>query len=299
MGDEPNPPDILYHYCKNEVFLSIIENDEKGRIHLSDLNLSNDSQEGRWVKRVFEKYYRTHGVSENHIDAALREIDLTIDMIGAAGFCMSERDDTLSQWRAYADDGFGVAIGFSAQHFVDVSDIAPKDGRGFRLKKILYKEGEQAAAISEVADKIMSCIKQGWPYSQYRIPQSGSKYNQASSTNNNHELMLYADILLLGKLYTVKNPAFSEEAEWRLVSFIVGRGAEWEPSSDLKSMEFRALRDRIVPFRTLPLRHEGQSPIKRVVLGPRNITPISVVKGFLAKHGHEEVEVVLSEASYR
>lgn len=45
--------------------------------------------------------------------------------------------------------------------------------------------------------------------------------------------------------------------------------------------------------------HEGQSPIRKVVLGPRNITPISVIKGFLAKHGHEDVEVVPSKASYR
>lgn len=107
-------------------------------------------------------------------------------------------------------------------------------------------------------------------------------------------------IFYLLEIYTpLRTPAFSEEAEWRLISIIVGRGAEWEPSSDLKSMEFRALRDRIVPFRAHPLHHEGQSPIKRVVLGPRNITPISVVKGFLAKHGHEDVEVIPSTASYR
>ncbi|CUW37315.1 protein of unknown function [Magnetospirillum sp. XM-1] len=220
-------------------------------------------------------------------------------MIGAAGFCMAERDDTLSQWRAYADDGFGVAIGFSAKHFIDVSDIGPKDGWGFRLRNILYEAGEQAAAISETADKIISYINQGALKQQSRGLLAFTTDAELLATNTLRQSMWRTNIFFLGSLYTVKNPAFSEEAEWRLISIIVGRGAEWEPSSDLKSMEFRALRDRIVPFRPLPLRHEGQSPIKRVVLGPRNITPIPVIKGFLAKHGHENVDVVLSKASYR
>ena len=30
-------------------------------------------------------------------------------------FCMSELPDSLGQWRAYADDGRGVAIGFSRE----------------------------------------------------------------------------------------------------------------------------------------------------------------------------------------
>jgi hypothetical protein len=48
MGDEPDTPDILYHYCSNATFLSIIESNT---IRLSDLSLSNDSQEGRWGRQ--------------------------------------------------------------------------------------------------------------------------------------------------------------------------------------------------------------------------------------------------------
>jgi len=31
--------------------------------------------------------------------------------------CFSAADDLLSQWRAYADDGCGFAIGFNARYF--------------------------------------------------------------------------------------------------------------------------------------------------------------------------------------
>lgn len=203
MGDEPGTPDILYHYCSNATFLSIVESDS---IRLSDLSLSNDSQEGRWVRKVFERYCRAHGVSDDHIDAALRDLDLTIEFIGAAGFCMSGRDDTLSQWRAYADDGFGVAIGFSAKHFVDVSDIGSKDGRGFRLRKILYEEGEQATAISEASDKIISYINRGALKSQYSIPRGPTTDDDILAIKNLRQSMWYANILFLGNLYTIKNP---------------------------------------------------------------------------------------------
>lgn len=295
MGDEPGTPDILYHYCSNATFLSIVESDS---IRLSDLSLSNDSQEGRWVRKVFEEYCTSHGVARHHLDTALGDFDGLLGFIGAVGFCMSEREDALSQWRAYADDGYGMAIGFPTSNFCSLREAQSGESWGFTLNRIAYGAAEQQAAISKTASKIKWYIDNGSLKPQH-LPliglSSDDEINKIKKLRND---MLFSYLFFLPDLYTIKNPAFSEEAEWRLISIFTGKEGPGSPG-DLNSMNYRSLRDRIVPFRDLPLHHEGQSPIKRVVLGPRNITPISVVKGFLAKHGHEDVEVIPSTASYR
>lgn len=99
-------------------------------------------------------------------------------------------------------------------------------------------------------------------------------------------------------LYLIKNETFSEENEWRIISSY-SNNINTDSSNSITKMKFRASHDKIIPYRTLDLTKLDQPIIKRVILGPRNITPISVIKGFLAKHGHDDVEVVLSSATYR
>ena len=55
-------------------------------------------------------------------------------------FCasFSENPDQLSQWRAYAAGGAGVAIGFDSRY------LRPQDvSKGVELRKVVYDEHEQ------------------------------------------------------------------------------------------------------------------------------------------------------------
>lgn len=103
---------------------------------------------------------------------------------------------------------------------------------------------------------------------------------------------------MLPFLYTLKNPGFREEREWRLLSYVTKTSDRVEDSG-LAKMDFYARTDRIVPFRSIRLEEKGIASVVKVVLGPRNITPKETITGALAKQGFKGVEVIRSQASYR
>jgi hypothetical protein len=111
---------------------------------------------------------------------------------------------------------------------------------------------------------------------------------------------------LSSAIYAFKNPAFREEREWRLVSIVTPGNAlsnNVEPSSqtirELPRMNFRAMRDRVVPYMVIDFGGFARGAIAEVYLGPKNITPNRVIWAALLRHGWGEVKVRRSEASYR
>ncbi len=101
---------------------------------------------------------------------------------------------------------------------------------------------------------------------------------------------LHASILsLLPLLYAFKNPTFQEEREWRGGNIVVMTAAPEVKHLDvekrrkeeigwlLHNMDYRALTDRIVPYRSFTLNTKTPA-IREVLLGPRNITPILIVR---------------------
>ena len=108
------PPGILYHYCSNASFLSIVST---RAIWASEFSLSNDRLEGRWIRTVIEESCKDQGLDASQIAIVLKEFDAQASLYGAAGVCLSEDGDQLSQWRAYSTDGAGVSIGFDSSSF--------------------------------------------------------------------------------------------------------------------------------------------------------------------------------------
>src|ERR1700759_4828234 len=110
----------LYHYCPNAAFLSILS---KKEVWASDFSLSNDILEGKWIREVFSEYCTEKGMSSSDKERLLGYLETVISLAGAAGFCLSEEADLLSQWRGYADDGRGVSIGFSKEYFEALGNL--------------------------------------------------------------------------------------------------------------------------------------------------------------------------------
>jgi hypothetical protein len=98
---------------------------------------------------------------------------------------------------------------------------------------------------------------------------------------------------LFPKLYLLKSRAFREEKEWRLLTYAFAIPDKDEPLS------YRPLADRLTPFRSYELLKSTHQAISEVVLGPKHLTPATVVQGFLKRNGFDSVSVRRSEASYR
>lgn len=265
---DPKPPEVLYHYCSNETFLSIIKSEQ---IWLSSLHSSNDTQEGLLIERIVDNLLA-------NADGATEFKKMMFGMYniakaGALGFCLSEKDDLLSQWRGYADDGNGVSIGFSTKYLnlKDTEENVP----GYTLHKVYYEEIEQSRLLSPFVDSIrqLNC-----EIESISIEQLLDKTIE--------ELCAY----LIAR-FKIKNRAFSEEQECRLISPYITN-----TKSGPEYVELRTLRDRLIPYRSYTIE---KNYIREIVLGPKNTTREADLKNYLQFQGFSKIDIRPSDASYR
>lgn len=278
---------ILYHYCSNSSFVSIIRSHE---IWASEFTLSNDAMEGKWLRRVVEETLETTDLTFFEQSTALNLYDGMLSNLGAAGICLSENGDLLSQWRAYSENGSGVCIGFQKTAFGDGSGLPS-------LQRVEYDEARQRSMIQPTIEEIVSVLKAVRSDDDRPMGFLGATHALKRETPG----LATAVFKLFPFLYLFKNPAFREEQEWRASIHVVSppdpRQEETGPGWHLNKMLYRPLKDRIVPYRALPLAQEHL--ISEVIVGPRNITPLQIVSAALSANGWPKVEVRRSTASYR
>jgi hypothetical protein len=284
----------LFHYCSNASLLSVLTSKE---VWASEFSLSNDLLEGRWIREIFSEYCREKKINDAERLLLLNHLDGMLGFFRGAGFCMSEEGDLLSQWRAYADNGAGAAIGFNKDYFEILSTARQQRNESFGvgLHKVEYDPRRQQELISEPVEKILGLVTQG----ALRFPTLASLVSEEEKGRREKQLkeLLFHIFLFFPYLFKLKNPAFAEEREWRLISYILKDSGEH--SGQLSEMEFRALVDRLIPFRRIPLEQFEVPSITEIVLGPRNVTPDEIIHAVLRKNNWPNVHVRRSKASYR
>lgn len=285
---------ILYHYCSNNAFHSIIEN---RRIWLSSLSLSNDSMEGKLVAEILARIAKDDGLDQAATERLQKLVSGLEQVIDGLGFCLSQDGDLLSQWRGYAADATGVSIGFSRDYLEQLAEAnRAQEKPGFTLQRVEYDLEIQESLIKPTYIEIKKLINEGafkFPGKRSLLDARGDdevkrdneKIKSAFSRLSMTVLPLFA------KLFLLKTSAFREEREWRLISYFVKTG------DDMCS--FRALNDRIVPYREFELLESESGSIVKVILGPKNTTPNYLIESFLKQRGFPNVIILRSEATYR
>ncbi len=217
-------PDILYHYCNTDSFVSIIRNQS---IRLSSLSLSNDSMEGRLIKSVLLKLAERDGLNEDAKVELRESLAFNERYFDGLGFCLSFYGDLLSQWRGYADDACGVSIGFGVPYLRSLVRSESLNYPHFDIYQVRYKKAEHEAEIGDVYTELRKLINAGafqrpgmTGLLDARSPlQITADDEGIKRANEQLMLKLYE---LAPKQFTLKAAAFSEEKEWRLVSVIGG-----------------------------------------------------------------------------
>lgn len=282
---------ILYHYCSNNAFHSIIENQS---IWLSSLSLSNDSMEGKLVTEIITRIAKSDKLDENTIKHLENTFTILEETFDGLGFCLSENGDLLSQWRGYASDATGVSIGFSKEYLEQLSksDLSSIDDRSFSIKAVEYEPSLQEKLIKPTYTEIKKLINKGALNIPVTTMLTDTKSAQEiDSQKNAHLTLSFLAMSLVTELFFLKSNAFREEHEWRLISLFV-------KSIGDKCM-FRPSNNKIVPYREFKLESLGESAIIEVILGPKNSTPNYVFESILVKNGFTNTRVIRSEASYR
>lgn len=144
--------------------------------------------------------------------------------------CFSEPPaDQLSQWRAYAKNGAGYAIGFSSA----LLEQAGKEmASTFDLVPVIYDEKQQLSELRKL----------------FEDNQPADRSDSAYSSR----IMVKA----VRRALSFKNESFKEENEWRLISSFMGPAP---------SIQYRATKWGIMPYVEIPF---DRTSIDEVWLGP-------------------------------
>ena len=283
----------LFHYCSSSSFASIVS---QKSIWLSSLSLANDTMEGRLIAQTFERLFAQSRIGAEEIEQIRNAIKSTGEICDGLGFCLSEEPGLLSQWRGYADNAQGFSIGFSEEYLRELEKIKVENESGFRLHRVLYKQDEHDKALKPTYDGIKALVDSG----RLKRPRFGGLLDASTEEEKKERHDKYMAALqelwlkmfsTVSSAFLLKGAAFAEEAEWRLVSL------HFKNVSD--SVSYRAVENRLIPYRKISLRLMDIKSITEVYVGPKNITPINVVEEFLAQNGFADVAVRRSVATYR
>ena len=254
--------------------------------------------EGKLVARTIARLAGRDRLDKNGIGILAEGLMYFEKNFVGLGFCLSAKGDLLSQWRGYAGDATGVAIGFSSKYLKWLSGANKKPGYpSFYIQKVAYNPSVHAELIEPTYLKISQGIKEGTlrlPPSRRGILSSVSMtYEERKATetaSREMRLKLYSEFRpIVLQLFFLKSIAFQEEREWRLLSFLTRNGAS----------SHRVVDNRIVPYRKVDLVDLKRRPIAEVILGPKHGTPPEIVQDFLRRNKYGFVKVRRSEASYR
>lgn len=263
---------LLYHYCTVEAFHAIVST---RNVRLSSVRQSNDETEGSLVRPAVERLLaRRSGLNDelvNRLQTYVMELEEQFD---GMALCLSEEGDQLSQWRGYADDGRGVAIGFRQSVLQALSEKSDESDDKFdiQLYKALYKEADHDAAVEGLIELLCE-----FDLEQARHIVDDPKVQELSRRLVAlHRLRL--SLTTYDAVYSLKHPAFSEEREWRLLHHF-----DWDHA---RPDGYHPGKARLVPFVNFALLKDVPEVISEVVLGPRHATPKAVVERFLLEHGN-------------
>ena len=302
-------PQILYHYCTTDNFKKIVE--EK-YIRLSDLMKSNDSMERDYIYNVFRQVENSikRIESKDQLDAQTDLLSPENRLLQAykssfekkntenqfgilyeklveckelvcrqsidLGICLSQEGDLLSQWRAYANNGNGVAIGFNSKLFEPYNSTINYENRKIRFGKVEY---DQKSQVNFMLDKWVESLK-----------------SEESKINIMFDLIYDA-------LY-FKHSSFCEEKEWRLTFSEDSKQENMKISLPIQNdcilmpVQYFAKADMLIPYRDLNF-NEFNEPICEIILGPKNKNSVSDITAFLEHNNLKGITVKKSKAPYR
>lgn len=283
---------IIYHYCSIDSFLSIIQN---RCLWLTDSAYTNDLKEMHMMDEVFysalEDLYRKKELDLGQIIKAksLYEASRFSVFLG----CFSIDGDLLGQWRDYADQGKGFAIGFSpAKMNFDKYPIhlnVDFTNRYF-LEEVVYSNEAQLLRVSPIV--------KGW------LQMHGLCQDAKAFTENAME-MVSDDIRFSTLRYCCKHDSFSSEKEiramWIPPLFKDEKGYMIEKNRKAyKKIKFRAAGNKFIPYTEMPFEIES---VKQIILGPKNDMKdhIDTLKLFLHSAGYDDhkLEISISNSPYR
>lgn len=278
LTDYPeNPlPTELFHYTDQSGLLGIISSQSFWTTKITCLNDSSEYILAfKIAKNLLEIFEKNSDYDRKKVHYLLEELNNSRNNIYVGSF--SENGDLLSQWRAYGSSNSGYAIGFSSEKLGEVAR-----NHGFYLSKCIYDFEIQEKIIRELIVKQL--ISGSFPDpAPYKYSMKTGDYTDLDATVFWHELSLLAPL--------IKDKAFQEEQEWRLIS---------GSTIYLQHTEFRKGVSFIIPYFPLHLSPINEL-ISSIIISPTPHPEISqeTLRMLLIKENFSHLNLPLSRVPFR
>jgi hypothetical protein len=286
--ESQEPPSIIFHYTDDAGLKGILES---GKFWFTDIFNLNDPSE--------LKHGLSHAVNilKSKVVASRPECKLFTeqfeDFVEKGGIqasahyfvcSFSSAGDDLGQWRAYADNGRGFAIGFDAKA---LETAFTKDG----CKPIpnnstfptTYQDAQLIALLEKTIDAMFALIS---------LPRGRCL---AGEVNKAYIVELYVSLSIhaLRAVLFFKHEAYNNEKEYRFLQIF-----KTEPIPEVK---FRKRPYSLTRYREFDWRSVAEGSLRQIVIGPAAETEKAsqFAKDCLAAFHHGNVEIVRSKVPYR
>jgi hypothetical protein len=222
------PPTRLHHYTSLKSLIGIVDQKE---IWFTNIEYLNDISEFKEGKELFLQTLagaegkfvsgETYGTIRRYVEEYITPYDLF-------SFSVSEKRDSLEQWRAYANAESGVMITF---HGI----FGHLEEAGITCMKVVYDERSYTEEIRHLIDKMKK-----WEFNDV-------DYQQSSFWHKLHRV--------LAKLFLrKKNSVFKHEEEWKLFYSHKDLDEIAETEEVVKEkLKFRPAENYIIPYSILDL----------------------------------------------
>lgn len=321
----------VYHYCSLDTFVKIMTNKT---LRSSDCSKTNDSAEIKWLTRSVQKYVEEYILADDELCEHIKmddskktitrdNVDTVLNgvffknsrMMFTLVTCFSEAKDLLSQWRGYANDGNGIAIGFSKEHLMTFDS----GGYKYHFKKIEYDEELQFDSVKKALNNLINSYKT-------------SEFQEKIFEEFLQDLLVYISCLRNDSpMY--KNSSFSEEQEWRLITDVYisdvlncSKNNDYNELCDIDSVDedfsissklpngfirrpvqFAVNKNRIVPYFDLDFSKIRNGFVKEIIIGSKCDISEKDMELFLSASGYEVanlnngtgIKIIPSKCTYR
>jgi hypothetical protein len=244
----------------------------------------NDSLETNWINHLVDEELLKRKADFNDNDIKNLSIHYRLNRTYPYLSCFSSDSDSLSQWRTYADDGKGVAIGFNEECFcvprnIPVNTAVIKDSIGYF--DCIYDEVIQRELINKALSKA--------------LPFKNEKSSEVDFIETARQLVQFSVIF--------KNPCFSEEKEVRLIHIPMIMGVIKDNTTKLltsiSDIYFMRKGNSIVSYFKFDLKEKFNSDlIPEIVLGPKNSQNWLELETYLSVNNLTKTTSRKSRASY-
>jgi Protein of unknown function (DUF2971) len=250
------PPPMIYHYTNDTRLRGIIES---GKLWFTDIFGLNDPSELRHGFAVAIDVLKSQ-IADARPEIAmfvsqLERFDVDAGIEAAGHFficCFSGDGDDLGQWRAYADDGRGYALGFETAALEDA--FCRRHGKPIPQHStfpVTYNDAELTriqTALVDLIDPLISLPR--------RVPAKSDALNAYMS-----DLLVYHSMNVIRGVMFFKHEGYRNEKEFRFQQL-------FRRDRPALGVKYRKRPHSLIRYREFDWKAVAGRSLKEIVIGP-------------------------------